>query len=65
MKEKNILQGIADALAAKCYGISLSDAQSKQICIQCRQKVGTINDEEILAGYEISGLCERCQKEVL
>lgn len=59
--KSNTLQNIADALAVKCYGRSLTDVHSKQICIQCGCNVNELKDDEIRVGYEISGLCKKCQ----
>lgn len=51
-----------DILYKEKYGISLSEAHKKQICIKCRKPITSEKlDEETKLDYEIEGLCLVCQ----
>lgn len=60
-KTMKTLQDLADSLSKECYGMSLSEAQARKMCIACGHKVGEITKDEERVGYEISGLCPKCQ----
>lgn len=63
MSNPKNLKDLADTLSKECYGMSLDEAHKKKVCIQCRKKVSSFEDDESRAGYEIMGLCSICQKE--
>lgn len=62
-KRSGDMQVTVDALTKKCFGKSLSEIHAERICIQCRKKIGEFTDDESRMEYEISGLCESCQKD--
>lgn len=62
-KRSESLQKSKESIAKACFGITLNEAHEKKICIQCKKKVGKIEDEPSRIEYEISGLCPSCQSE--
>jgi hypothetical protein len=63
MKRPKELQEKVDSLAEKTFGESLTEAQKKKICVQCKKEAGEISDPMAKKEYEISGLCPSCQDE--
>ena len=59
-----------DNLCQAVHGISMSDAQSVNICVECRSKIHNCTKDALTPGgiyseagqseYRISGLCEHC-----
>lgn len=62
MKRTKNLHDLVDSLTKMSFGISLSKAHNKSICIQCKKSIEKYSDAETRMGYEISGLCLECQK---
>ena len=55
------LQQAVDAFARGLFGMSLSEAQKKRVCIKCKEsvldmKLDGVDKEE----YDITGLCPNC-----
>ena len=59
-KKKVTLQKVADAFAQRLFGVPVSHATSLLICIECKEDLDSLTDQE-KADYEISGLCVKCQ----
>lgn len=56
------MQEFVDGFSRDTFGISLSDAQAKLVCIDCRTNVtNTFRDALSVKEYGISGLCQNCQ----
>lgn len=51
-----------DKLAELMFGISVTKAQEKKICVDCKTSVGDTNSmhDDDRAEYELSGLCGAC-----
>jgi hypothetical protein len=50
------MKKLLNKMSLNMYGISVSEALSKGICVCCKEQAN-INDVE----YNISGICEECQ----
>ena len=57
------MEKLIDYLSKKAYGMPLSKAHAKRVCIQCRNKIKHFSKDEFRISYEFNGLCERCQNE--
>lgn len=61
MTKSKEMQEFQDNLARGLYGITLTEALDKGICLQCREiALPRCYSQSGRKEYEISGLCERC-----
>jgi len=59
------LESFKNNFALSIFGMTLQDAQTKNICIQCKAPVDSSDWEAIdLDEYHISGLCPTCFDEI-
>jgi len=59
------LIGTMDMISTMIFGISLSEAQDKMICLHCKESVaGKLDETEDKKIYLRDGLCPACQKEL-
>lgn len=66
------LQELKDSLAVECFGMTLSEAHEKRVCIFCKSQIrdergaepsgesGQIYSDAGMKEYSISGVCESC-----
>ena len=58
---QNELKMFQDRLAVNLFGLTLEEAQNKNICISCKAPVDTAEWEPVdVDEYLISGLCPDC-----
>lgn len=56
------MQAFVDGLSKSTFGISITEAQSKLICVDCgTNAINTFRDSINAKEYRISGLCQDCQ----
>lgn len=59
------MKKIKEKFSKKVFGMSISEAQAKGICIQCRKPaLENCYSEAGKKEYAISGLCEKCFDEI-
>jgi hypothetical protein len=63
MQRTKELQELLDNMALELYGMTISQAQEKQICISCQSPVtkDEFADELSLNEYDINARCQACQ----
>ena len=55
------LQNLKDRLAKNTFGITKKEAQTKEICVGCKEPaIPKCYSEAGIREYRISGLCEKC-----
>jgi hypothetical protein len=60
MKSKEIAECL-DGIGAKLFGMTLTEAHEKGVCIDCKEEaMGKCYSEAGRKEYGISGLCEAC-----
>jgi len=60
--ERFNVKPIIDNLARKTFGVSLSKALSKKICIECRNSIKKFKSRRNQSLYQIDGLCDNCRR---
>ena len=57
--------GTMDMISTMIFGISLTEAEDKMICLNCRESVaGKLDETEDKKIYLRGGLCPACHKEL-
>jgi hypothetical protein len=56
------LQAFKDKMAKDLYGITLTEAHSKKICVDCKSEMWMMEHltEIDIKEWKISGLCPKC-----
>jgi hypothetical protein len=66
MERTEELQELLDRTSKELYGMAITEAQEKSICISCKRKVeeGDFRDKESKAEYRINAMCQACQNDL-
>lgn len=59
-----VIQNCIDNFQEAFFGIGMTEAKKKGICVTCKAKVTGFSKDIYQLEYEISGMCEKCQREV-
>ena len=55
------MQDFVDAQALKNWGMTLTDAIRKSLCVMCHKEAKTFTDDKSVKEYNMSGMCQICQ----
>jgi hypothetical protein len=61
MPRSEALQNFVDEFGKTVFGISNTEATTKNICIICKKDANEFKDRLSRDEYGISGLCQECQ----
>jgi len=64
MSRSQEMKAFVDTVAVDLFGVSLTDAQEKQVCVICGHPADRFVDELSRKEYEISGMCQDCQNQL-
>jgi len=56
------IKTLVDHLAKKTFGIYLTAAISRKICIECRNSIKKFKSKRNQSLYRIDGLCDNCRR---